>query len=148
MSTASGAQTLILFVVMTLVTLWFSNLVLRAVDILYEPRVRGWMKRPRASLSLSPREPLAGKAVRDDAEYIKALEKELIRLRAMWSKEIPVKSVVREEEVTRDSEAVEENQSTFEDQVGDAGCPFDTNKWSLSWYLGEPSNGEDSYCPK
>lgn len=43
MATASGAQTLILFVAMALVTIWFTNVILKALDVLYKPRVKQWL---------------------------------------------------------------------------------------------------------
>ena len=46
MATAAvtGLQSLIVFVVMGLVTLWFTNLMFRAMDILYKPRVQKWIE--------------------------------------------------------------------------------------------------------
>ena len=43
MAAASGAQTLILFVAMTLVTIWFTNVILKALDIVYQPKVKKWL---------------------------------------------------------------------------------------------------------
>ena len=41
--TVTGAQTLILFLVLTLCTIWFTNLTMKALDILYRPRIRSWV---------------------------------------------------------------------------------------------------------
>jgi len=45
MSANSPAIALLIFVVMTIFTLWFGQLMLRAVDILYKPSVKKWMLR-------------------------------------------------------------------------------------------------------
>lgn len=51
MAAATAAQTLILFVAMGLVTIWFTNVILKALDILYKPKVKTWLgNRPQFGL--------------------------------------------------------------------------------------------------
>ena len=45
MSANNPVVPLLIFVVMTIFTLWFGNLMLRAVDILYKPSVKNWMRK-------------------------------------------------------------------------------------------------------
>ena len=52
----SGLQSLIIFVVMGLVTLWFTNLMFRALDILYKPGVKKWIQ-DRPSLDFPDLDP-------------------------------------------------------------------------------------------
>ena len=84
---ASSAQTLLLMIVLGLVTLWFTNIVMRALDILYRPQVRRWMgpKAPETTAedNLFKVDDLS--LVYDD-EYLEELERELMALKALRRK--------------------------------------------------------------
>ena len=89
----TGAHTLLLFIIMALVTIWISNLMLKAVDILYKPQVHHWVhnKAPiEFSDTCKARDASdCGKVdINDlttlyDDEYIAKLQKELKVLKAM-----------------------------------------------------------------
>ena len=51
---------LISFIVMAIFTLWFSSLMLRAVDILYKPSVKKWMKKNNRQKVVEMEHPSAG----------------------------------------------------------------------------------------
>ena len=51
---------LILFIVMAIFTLWFSSLMLRAVDILYKPSVKKWMKKNNRQKVVEMEHPSSG----------------------------------------------------------------------------------------
>jgi len=85
MSVQSGIVT----VAVVLTCFWLGNLVMRAVDLLYRPRVRRWVGHTGMTLptnqdgfaDICPKDNCDLTSVYDD-EYIKALEAELLRLRS------------------------------------------------------------------
>ncbi len=85
MSEISVFQTVVLFAVLGLATLWFTNLSLRALDILYGPRVRIWVRdRPLGEGNAE----LGSKAKPNSryhhtASYVEELMSELALLRIM-----------------------------------------------------------------
>ncbi len=105
----SGAQTLVLFGAMVLVTCWFTNLVLRATDVLYRPRLRKWVGDSRLENGEEDSCPLgagrwgvrgsSGKSATKERdlsklysdEYLKELERELMLLKAMRASRVPEK---------------------------------------------------------
>ena len=105
----SGAQTLVLFGAMVLVTCWFTNLVLRATDVLYRPRLRKWVGDSRLENDVEDSCPLGagrwgvrGSSCKSETkerdlsklysdEYLKELERELMLLKAMRASRVPEK---------------------------------------------------------
>ena len=104
MAAISGAQTVIAFVVMGLVTVWFTNVMIRAIDILYKPRVARWihakdhlMESDQGTCALDQaydcgQEVLTESKVADviedlskiyDDAYLQRLHQELLALKAM-----------------------------------------------------------------
>lgn len=95
----SGAMALVLFAVMAVFTVWFSNFVLRSIDVLYKPNVRRWVHNKGPMCEQDSHKDICeidilGQAAKTrpplpttpDDDYIKLLEEELIVLRAMRDK--------------------------------------------------------------
>ncbi|TRY68658.1 hypothetical protein TCAL_02472 [Tigriopus californicus] len=104
MSQASGPQTLVLLVVMVVTTIWFTNIILKSLDILYKPKVNQWIrKKPglEGSEFCPLNQPSCDNGKSDtvnsftelDELAIKQLEEELMVLKALRGYSRPSKKV-------------------------------------------------------
>ena len=82
---ASLLQTLTLFLIMSLVTLWFTNIIIRGLDLLYRPKLKTWIQdkpyyEEKSEIEFSD-------------EFMEELEKELLVLKALRGKDKPRKRI-------------------------------------------------------
>lgn len=76
-------QTLTLFLIMSLVTLWFTNIIIKGLDLLYKPKLKTWIQDKPYFQDKSQ--------VEFSDEFMKELEKDLLVLKALRGKEKPRK---------------------------------------------------------
>lgn len=92
MSQVSGAHTLVLLVVLIVTTVWFTNIILKSLDILYKPKVNQWIRKkpgltgsefcPLNQPSCDQAETVSSFTDQDELA-IKQLEEELMVLKAL-----------------------------------------------------------------